>query len=75
MSTAMPRLLVFGAHPDDWVLVHDAARCLVRPEWIDALIDACIDDPVGGLLALPLADTMKSEHEGRVEAVAVPAGA
>ena len=29
---------------NDWVLVHDAARCLVRAEWIEALIDACRDD-------------------------------
>ena len=57
-----------GAQPDDWVLVHDAARCLVRPEWIDALIDACADDAVGGLLALPLADTLKQEQGGRVQA-------
>jgi len=48
-----------GARPQDWVLVHDAARCLVEPAWIDRLIDACIDDAVGGLLALPLADTLK----------------
>lgn len=54
-----------GARDCDWVLVHDAARCLVRPEWIDALIDACIDDAVGGLLALPLADTLKAAHDGR----------
>jgi len=54
-----------GARDHDWVLVHDAARCLVRPEWIDALIDACLDDDVGGLLALPLADTLKAEREGR----------
>ncbi len=52
--------------PGDWVLVHDAARCLVRPEWIDALIDACLDDAHGGLLALPVADTLKSERDGRV---------
>jgi len=57
-----------GAKPQDWVLVHDAARCLVRPEWIDRLIDACIDDEVGGLLALPLADTLKAEACGRVDA-------
>jgi 2-C-methyl-D-erythritol 4-phosphate cytidylyltransferase len=57
-----------GAKADDWVLVHDAARCLVRPTWIDALIEACLDDPVGGLLALPLADTLKAEREGRVAA-------
>ena len=48
-----------GAQPHDWVLVHDAARCLLRPEWVDALIDACADDEVGGLLALPVADTLK----------------
>ncbi len=57
-----------GAADIDWVLVHDAARCLVRPAWIDSLIDACLDDPVGGLLALPLADTLKDEREGRVVA-------
>ncbi len=57
-----------GARAEDWVLVHDAARCLVRPEWIDALIDACLGDAVGGLLALPLADTLKSEQGGRVQA-------
>ena len=56
-----------GAQPQDWVLVHDAARCLVRPEWVDRLIDACLDDEVGGLLALPLADTLKAEAGGRVE--------
>ncbi len=55
-----------GAQPQDWVLVHDAARCLVRPEWVDRLIDACWDDPVGGLLALPLADTLKQARSGRV---------
>ena len=54
-----------GAREHDWVLVHDAARCLVRAEWIDALIDACVDDDVGGLLAMPLADTLKAEREGR----------
>ena len=57
-----------GAQAGDWVLVHDAARCLVQPAWIDALIDACVDDAVGGLLALPLADTLKAETAGRVSA-------
>ena len=55
-----------GAHADDWVLVHDAARCLLQPSWVQRLIDACRDDPVGGLLALPLADTLKSAERGRV---------
>lgn len=54
-----------GARPGDWVLVHDAARCLIRPAWVDRLIDACQDDEVGGLLGLPLADTLKAEAAGR----------
>ena len=56
-----------GVAPHDWVLVHDAARCLLRPEWVERLIDACADDEVGGLLALPLADTLKQEAEGRAD--------
>jgi 2-C-methyl-D-erythritol 4-phosphate cytidylyltransferase/2-C-methyl-D-erythritol 4-phosphate cytidylyltransferase/2-C-methyl-D-erythritol 2,4-cyclodiphosphate synthase len=56
------------------VLVHDAARCLIRPEWVDRLIDACLDDAVGGLLALPLADTLKAEQDGRVGATLARAG-
>ncbi|MGE0099654.1 MAG: 2-C-methyl-D-erythritol 4-phosphate cytidylyltransferase [Hydrogenophaga sp.] len=57
-----------GAHPGDWVLVHDAARCLVTPAQVEALIDACWNDEVGGLLALPLPDTLKVEASGRVAA-------
>ncbi len=54
-----------GATQDDWVLVHDAARCLITPALIDSLIDACADDEVGGLLAHPLPDTLKREEGGR----------
>ena len=54
-----------GATEDDWVLVHDAARCLVTPELIDKLIDACRDDEVGGLLGHQLPDTLKREEGGR----------
>lgn len=61
-------LLARGAHPQDWVLVHDAARCLITPTQIDALIDTCLGDSVGGLLALKLPDTLKVESHGRVSA-------
>lgn len=61
-------LLEQGASPDDWVLVHDAARCLVTSGQINALIDACAADEVGGLLAHKLPDTLKSEVGGRVAA-------
>lgn len=57
-----------GALESDWVLVHDAARCLIRATWVDALIDTCHLDAVGGLLALPLADTLKQAREGRAVA-------
>jgi 2-C-methyl-D-erythritol 4-phosphate cytidylyltransferase len=59
-------LLERGAAPLDWVLVHDAARCLITPQQIDTLIDACQGDMVGGLLALKLPDTLKREVDGRV---------
>jgi 2-C-methyl-D-erythritol 4-phosphate cytidylyltransferase len=59
-------MLAAGLDGEAWVLVHDAARCLVPAERVVALMDACRDDPVGGLLALPLPDTLKSEEGGRV---------
>jgi 2-C-methyl-D-erythritol 4-phosphate cytidylyltransferase len=55
-----------GVADGDWVLVHDAARCLLQPAWVDRLIDACLEDAVGGLLALPLADTLKQSADSRV---------
>ena len=72
VANGLAELARRGAGPLDWVLVHDAARCLLRAAWVDALIDACLDDAVGGLLALPVADTLKSEGDderrGRVQA-------
>jgi 2-C-methyl-D-erythritol 4-phosphate cytidylyltransferase len=54
------------APDEDWVLVHDAARpCVSRGE-IDALLLAAGTDAVGGLLAVPLSDTLKREESGRV---------
>lgn len=55
-----------AAADNDWVLVHDAARCLTLPEQVRDLIDRCRGDAVGGLLALPLPDTLKAEVAGRV---------
>jgi len=62
-------LLARGALPSDWVLVHDAARCLIRPEAIRRLIAECREDAVGGLLAMPVADTLKhADAHARVDA-------
>ncbi len=69
VSAGLLALREHGAQDADWVLVHDAARCLLQPAWVDRLIDACLDDAVGGLLALPLADTLKqADASGQVVA-------
>ena len=67
VSAGLQALRGHGAADTDWVLVHDAARCLLQPEWVQQLIDACRDDEVGGLLALPLADTLKHAVDSRVD--------
>ena len=54
---------------NDWVLVHDAARPCLSASQLEALINTLADDPVGGLLAIPVADTVKrADADGRVEA-------
>ena len=59
-------LLNTGVGGDEWVMVHDAARCLITPELVEKLWESCQADDVGGLLALPLADTLKSARDSRV---------
>lgn len=64
-----------GASLEDWVLVHDAARPCIRSEFIDQFIDELENDPVGGLLALPLSDTIKlAGDDQRVERTVPRAG-
>ncbi|MDR2839333.1 MAG: 2-C-methyl-D-erythritol 4-phosphate cytidylyltransferase [Azonexus sp.] len=54
-----------AAQDDDWILVHDAARpCLSQP-MLTALFTELADDPVGGLLAVPVADTLKRADAAR----------
>lgn len=54
--------------PEDWVLVHDAARPCLPPADLDHLIDALREDSVGGLLVAASTDTLKfAGGEGRVE--------
>lgn len=43
----------------DWVLVHDAARPCLRPEDLEGMLTELAADPVGGLLGVPVRDTMK----------------
>jgi 2-C-methyl-D-erythritol 4-phosphate cytidylyltransferase len=49
--------------PEDWVLVHDAARACLTAAHVAKLIAEVGDDPVGGLLAVPVADTLKRAQE------------
>lgn len=65
-------LLANGAAPSDWVLVHDAARCCLPAEALARLIDELDTDPCGGLLALPVADTLKRQDNDSRVAVTVP---
>lgn len=59
--------LAADASPRAWVLVHDAARPGLRSAGLERLRDTLRGDPVGGLLALPVADTVKrADADGRV---------
>jgi len=52
---------------DDWLLVHDAARpCLPRKD-LENLVRETRDDEVGGILALPVADTVKRAVQNRID--------
>ena len=67
-DTVLQALKVIGerAMPQDWVLVHDAARPCLRREDLDRLINTLKDHPCGGLLGAPIADTIKrtnAQHE------------
>ncbi|MFJ5444904.1 2-C-methyl-D-erythritol 4-phosphate cytidylyltransferase [Methylobacillus methanolivorans] len=50
---------------DDWILVHDAARPGLSMVMLDRLLDSLQEDAVGGLLAIPLADTLKRADAGQ----------
>ena len=60
-ETVRNGLVTAGFSLDDWVLVHDAARPCIKGAEIDHLLDEVLSDPnvVGGILAVPMADTVK----------------
>lgn len=62
------------ATDEDWVLVHDAARPGLTAAMIARLIAALDGDPVGGLLALPVADTLKRAAGQRAAATVAREG-
>ena len=58
-DTVLNGLEQAGLARNDWVLVHDAARPGLPIQALARLIDACLENGVGGLLAMPVADTIK----------------
>jgi 2-C-methyl-D-erythritol 4-phosphate cytidylyltransferase len=52
-------MLESGLPINDWVMVHDAARPGITPELIEKLFQAVKKSNLGGILAMPLADTLK----------------
>jgi 2-C-methyl-D-erythritol 4-phosphate cytidylyltransferase len=57
------------ATDDDWILVHDAARPCLSAAMLERLFTELADDPVGGILAVPVADTVKrADADQRVAA-------
>jgi 2-C-methyl-D-erythritol 4-phosphate cytidylyltransferase len=58
------RRLVGRVAADDWVLVHDAARACLSVEHVETLIREVGDDEIGGILAVPVADTLKRAGDG-----------
>ena len=67
-ETVLNTLRAISTAEDDWILVHDAARPGLTHQLLDNLMNALENDAVGGLLALPLADTLKqADAANRVE--------
>ena len=63
------RAITAQVEAHDWVLVHDAARPCLAPWHVDALIDTVAEDEVGGILAVPAADTLKhADGAARIDA-------
>lgn len=58
---------------DDWLLVHDAARPCLAAQDLHSLIGECENDAIGGLLALPAADTVKQAAKDEAGAMRVAA--
>ena len=59
VRNTLAAMLKAGIAEDDWILVHDAARPGITPALIEKLINAVQTSNAGGILAVPLADTLK----------------
>lgn len=59
--------LSLKAQDSDWVLVHDAARPCIQVRDILKLVESVADHPVGGILGLPVSDTLKQVSDAAIE--------
>ncbi len=62
-ETVLNTLQAIDVDDEDWVLVHDAARPGLSAELLNRILDTLENDDIGGLLAMPVADTLKKSDE------------
>ena len=72
VRNTLAAMMQSGISDDDWVLVHDAARPGITPALIEKLINAVKTSSTGGILAIPLADTLKQADLDSVIAGNIP---
>ena len=72
VRNTLAAMMQSGIPGDDWILVHDAARPGITPTLITKLIDSVKESHVGGILAVPLADTLKQADLDSVVAGNIP---
>ena len=72
VRNTLAAMLKAGIAEDDWILVHDAARPGISPALINKLIDSVQTHNSGGILAVPLGDTLKQADLNSVVAGNLP---
>jgi 2-C-methyl-D-erythritol 4-phosphate cytidylyltransferase len=72
VRNTLATMMKSGIPADDWILVHDAARPGITPALINKLIDSIEESSSGGILAIPLADTLKQADLDSVVAGNIP---
>ncbi|QWE09618.1 2-C-methyl-D-erythritol 4-phosphate cytidylyltransferase [Polynucleobacter ibericus] len=72
VRNTLSAMIKFGIPEDDWILVHDAARPGITPALINKLITSVQASAAGGILAVPLADTLKQADLDSVIAGNIP---
>jgi 2-C-methyl-D-erythritol 4-phosphate cytidylyltransferase len=71
VDSVLAGLKNLDAGQEQWVLVHDAARPCVRHQDLTRLINYCIENDHGGLLASPVRDTMKQANTEQLVATSL----